>query len=68
VPVDYPTIANVSLGPHRKKPAAPFAIFFPKTESDFAALGRPMVFPLSRTMCVIERNWEVKALREFFAV
>ena len=44
------------------------AIFFPKPESDFAALGRRRAFPLGRSMSVIGGNSEVSALREFFAV
>src|SRR5215831_17349065 len=33
-----------------KNRAAPSAIFFQKTESDFAARGRQRAFPLGRTM------------------
>ena len=52
----------------RKNRAAPFAIFFQKTESDFAALGRRRAFPLGRANICYLGDSEVSALREFFAV
>ena len=48
-----------------RKIAAPSAIFFPKPESDFAALGRRGAFPLGHTISVIGGNSEASALREF---
>src|SRR5262249_2643570 len=42
-----------SLGPREENRAAPSAIFFPKPESDFAALARRRAFPLGHTTSVI---------------
>jgi hypothetical protein len=67
VPVDHPTIANVS-GTAREKSRRTICDFFSKPESDFAAQGRRRAFPLGHTMSVIGGNSEVSALREFFAV
>jgi hypothetical protein len=52
VPVDHPTIDHRERlrDRARKNRAAPSAIFFQKTESDFAALGRRRAFPHGRTM------------------
>jgi hypothetical protein len=64
--VDHPTIRNVS-GAAREKSRRTICDFFPKPESDFAALGRRTAFPLTRTTSVIGGNAEVPC-REFFAV
>jgi hypothetical protein len=48
--VGHATIAYVSRDRAEKIRAAPSAIYFQKTESDFAALGMRRVFPLGRTM------------------
>jgi hypothetical protein len=46
------TIANVS-GTAREKSRRTIRDFFPKPESDFAALGRRRAVPFGRTMSVI---------------
>ena len=61
-------IARAVLGLRCAIAIRPSAIFFPKPESDFAALGRRRAFPLGRSMSVIGGDSEVSALREFFAV
>ncbi len=67
-----PFLRNVS-GTAVRDRGAHILDYFQKTESDLTGsssqrLGRRRVFPLGRTMSVIEGNSEVSALREFFAV
>jgi hypothetical protein len=53
---------NVSGSAERDR-CSPICDFFPKTESDFAALGRRTAFSSRRTTSVIGGNSEVSALR-----